>query len=265
MARMHMVSPPGGGIYRLARGDADPFAPPSWDRAGEDGTFGNRFDDPGPDTGQPVAQRFRMIYCATQRAATFGETMARFRVSMRLLEQLATIDDDEPLDLSLQGAVDPDDPRHGLIPAEWRMRRRIGHTLLDPSLMFVDVSHADTMQHLREVLAPLAVRLGIPDIDLGSLSSPQRRFTQGVARYIHEQRDDAGYPRFAGIRYTSRLNLEWECWAVFDDRIRQLDGMPATATSFFADDADFQAVARLFGLTIEMFSGQNHYIRPWKP
>lgn len=246
------------------RAPVEPFSPPDWEWAAPDGTFGNRFDDPSAEDGRPAEERFRIIYCATQRAATFGETLARFRVSLPLLSALEAIDDDEPIAQSLRGVVDPDDPRHGLLPADWRMRRRIGHTVLDPSLRFVDLSHPETMQSLRTALSPLAERLGIIDVDLSSVTSPQRRFTQGIARYVHEQVGEVGQPRFAGIRYPSRLNPEWECWAVFDDRIRHMPGWPNIPTSFFPDDPDLQAVARLFGLTIEIFPGQEHFIRPWR-
>lgn len=258
------VTPPSTGIFRLVRAPADPFSPTDWDRSAPDGTFGNRFDDPSAEDGRPVKERFRVIYCATQRTATFGETIARFRVSLALLNALQNIDDDEPIAESLRGVVDPDDPRHGLLPADWRMRRRIGHTMLEPSLRFADLNHPETMQSLRTALSALADRLGLNDVDLSSVTSPQRRFTQGIARYIYEQVDEMGRPRFAGIRYPSRLNPEWECWAIFDGRIRHLPGWPNIPTSFFPDDADLQEVARLFGLTIEIFPGQDLFIRPWR-
>ncbi len=260
--RLVAVPPPAGGVYRLARGPAEPFAPADWNRADQDGTFGNRFDDPSAEDGRSPEERFRTIYCATQRAATFGETVARFRPSVTLLAQLADINDDESLEAALAGAVDPEDPRRGLIPADWRLRRHIGHTVLDSALVFVDIAASETMQHLRWALAPLTDRLHLDDVDLSSLTSRQRRFTQGVARYVYEQQDPSGRPRFAGIRYPSRLNSKWECWAVFDDRIQHRPGWPGFPASVFPDDKDLMDVAKLFSLTIEVFPGQSHYIRP---
>ena len=64
----------------------DVFAPPDWSWAQEDGTFGNCFDDPGKYRGIPEEDRFRMVYCTTRRAGAFGETIARFRRSPRLVE-----------------------------------------------------------------------------------------------------------------------------------------------------------------------------------
>ena len=262
MAQLIAVPPPPSDVYRLARSPGNPFSPPEWRRAGDDGTFGNRFDDPSAEDGVPPAKRFRTIYCATQRAGTFGETLARFRPSVALLAQLAEIDDDEPLEQSLAGAVDPRDPHPGLIPADWRLRRRIGHTVLDPSLRFVDLAAVETMQVLRAALAPVLERLGIADIDLSSVTSPQRRFTQEIARYVHAQHDDRSRPRFAGIRYLSRLNPAWECWAVFDDRIRHATGCPGLPTAVLADDADLIQVATQFNLTLEVVPGRGQYLRP---
>lgn len=260
-SRLVSIPPPTRGVYRLGRGHTEPFAPPDWNSACDDGTFGNRFDDPSTDEEKPPETRFRTIYCATQRIATFGETVARFRPSPALLANLDTIDDEESLAESLAGAVDPQDVSRGLIPADWRLRRRVDHTILDPGLLFVDIIAAETMQHLRTALASLAVHLHLADVDLSSVTSQQRRFTQGCARYIHEQRDTAGMPRYAGIRYVSRLNSQWECWAVFEDRLRHVQGWPGLPVAILADDEDLLSVATLFNLTIELFSGQQHYLR----
>lgn len=260
--RLVTVSPPPGGVYRLSRGPAEPFDPPEWERAQEDGTFGNRFDDPSAKDGTRPEERFRVIYCATQRGATFGETVARFRPDLDLLASLDVISDEESVAEALAGAVDPKDPRRGLILADWRLKRRIGHTVLDPSLGFVDIASAETMQYLRNALAPLADQLGLSDVDLGSVTGSNRSFTQECARYLHDQTDDVGNPVYAGIRYPSRLKSDWECWAVFDDRIRHASGHPGFPTTFHADDEDLMEVARLFNLTIEVFPGQGQFLRP---
>lgn len=261
-ARLVTVGPPEGGVYRLAHRPADPFAPPDWQYADEDGTFGNRFDDPSGAEGTATEERFRTIYCATQRTGTFGETVARFRLSLSLLAELADIDDDESLEESLSGAVDPQDLRRGLIPADWRLRRHIGHTHLDPNLRFVDVDAGESIQHLRDALAALAVELGMSDIDFSVIAGPDRRFTQACARYIYDQVDEEGRPKFAGICYLSRLNSEWECWAIFDNRLQHEPGFPGLPESIFPDDPDLEAVARLFDLTIQNLSGHESYSRP---
>lgn len=261
-ARLVTVGPPVTGVYRLSHRLAEPFAPPDWQYALEDGTFGNRFDDPRATQGVPLAECFRTIYCATQRAGTFGETLARFRLSLPLIAQLEAIEDEEPIEESLLGVVDFGNHRRGLIAADWRHHRHVGHTYLDSSLRFVDIADAETMQHLREPLASVATDLGVSEIDLSSVTSRERSFTQACAQYIHDQVDEEGRPTLAGIRYLSRLNPEWECWAIFDDRIKHRSGSPAPPESIFPEDPDLEAVAHLFQLTIEIIRGSGQYSRP---
>jgi hypothetical protein len=122
---LSVVAAPGA-VYRVARG-LDPFEPPDWGYAGEDGTFGNRFDDLGAERGISEAERFRVIYCAGSRAAAFGETIAHFRPDLELLAKLEDIEDDEPTGFELRG---------GVVPEEWRLSRRLGAAQLDESLRF---------------------------------------------------------------------------------------------------------------------------------
>jgi RES domain len=255
-----VVPPPQSGVFRLSRGPANPFSPPDWEYAGDDGTFGNRFDDPRAEQGKPSGERFRIVYCATQRAGAFGETLARFRPSLNLLAELQLIDDEESTDEALAGVIDQINPGKGLIPADWRLRRRMGKTVLDPSQSFVDIAASQSMQHLRTALAPLANRLRLSDVDLSSVTSQQRRFTQGCAQHVYEQVNEIGEPRFAGIRYPSRLNGDWECWAIFSDRIQHTPGYPGFPESILADDSDLLSVASLFGLIVEIVPGT--YLRP---
>ncbi len=237
-SELSTVAPPRV-VYRVARG-LDPFEPPDWRYVGDDGTFGNRFDDPGAGRGIPEAERFRVIYCATLRSAAFGETVARFRPNVELLAKLREIEDDEPISPELRG---------GVVPEEWRLSRRLGATRLDEYLRFVDVDAAQTLQVLRRELAPVATRLGMSDIDLGAVIGPNRRLTQEVARYVYEQRDLMGLHGFGGLRYLSRLNPEWELWAIFADRIKH---SPHEVTeSIRADDPDLLEAASLLNLRIE--------------
>ncbi len=256
------VGPPATGLYRLARRGRDVFEPPDWDYADpEDGTFGNRFDDPRAKE-LPRDQCFRIIYCATERIGCFGETLARFRIPVSLLTGLEAIADDEPLDVTLAGVSDPADQTRMMIGADWRSQRVISHTVLDPSLQFVDLTAAQTIQHLRHPLAQDAANCGIPDIDESALLGPERDFTQRVARYFYEQQDDERQPLYAGLRYVSRLNLEWECWAVFSDRMKHASGMPGPPETIYPDDPDLMEIARLWSLTIETVPGTDRYLRP---
>ena len=40
--------------------------------------------------------------------------------------------------------------------------------------------------------------------------------TRQVSQRVHDETDSAGLPTYAGIRYLSRMDSTWECWAVFD-------------------------------------------------
>ncbi len=239
---LHAVPPPASPIFRVARGDdappVDPFLPPSWERADADGTFGSRFDDPGKADGVPEEERFRVIYAATQRDGAFAETIAHFRPDLAALAALAAIRD---------GAGEPH-PLSGVVPARWRQVRGVGRLLLDPALRFVDVAHPDTLAEMRTHLASLAVDRGHRDVDLSTITSGDRRLTQRVARYVHEQTDDAGRPLFAGLRYVSRHGASWECRALFAGRLVG-DNLPVQPVR--ADDAGLVAAAGHLGLTIQ--------------
>jgi hypothetical protein len=152
-------------VYRVGRG-LDTFAPPDWAYAG----------------------RYRAIYCATERAGAFGETIARFKPSVELLAGLRQIEDEEPLDLELEG---------GVVPEEWRLSRRVGSTRLASDLLFADLPAPETMRILREELAAVAERLGLKDLDLSAVTGPHRRLTQEAARYIYDLADTSGSPTFA--------------------------------------------------------------------
>jgi len=239
---LHAVPPPASPLFRVARGDegppVDPFFPPSWERVDADGTFGNRFDDPGKADGIPEEERFRVIYAATQRDGAFAETIAHFRPDLEALAALRAI----------RGATGEPQPLVGAIPARWRQLRGVGRLLLDPALRFIDVAHPDTLSEMRTHFASLAVDLSHRDIDLSAMTSGDRRLIQRVARHVHEQTDADGRPAFAGLRSVSRHGGAWECWALFADRLVG-ERMPVQAVR--AEDAGLVAAARHLGLTIQ--------------
>lgn len=59
-----------------------------------------------------------------------------------------------------------------------------------------------------------------------------REFTRVVARHFYEQLNEEGTPKFAGIRYISRHDSNWECWAVFADRMVHAPGVPGFPRRF---------------------------------
>jgi hypothetical protein len=87
----------------------------------------------------------------------------------------------------------------------------------EDGIQFLDVESLETRQVLRDELAPLLAFYGISDLDVATVRGGDRRITRWIGQWAYDQVTDAGAPRFAGIRYLSRLSTEWECWAVFDD------------------------------------------------
>ena len=220
-------------VFRIGR-VPDPLAPPDWRYAQPDGTFGGRFDDPRGRRGVPSSGRYRVLYLASHPSAAFAETVARFRPSLETTAQIGG------------------HTGRGIISREWRAARRIGATVVFSELPCVDLEHADTLQALRPVLAPVAARLGVEDIDLGAMAGPQREVTQEAAWHIYQQRDVTGRPLFAGLRYVSRLNAHWECWAIFADRLRQ---RRLKVELISADDPHLYEAARLLNLAVQTDRG----------
>jgi hypothetical protein len=234
-------------VYRLTRLGIDPFEAAPWEYVGSD-----RFDDPD--------HAYRVIYCASERAGAFGETLARFRRSMPLLDLMAEVDDVETLDEALEGLIDPADTQRGIVPADWRFKRQLGVTLLGPSLQFAEIAAAESIDHLRTALAPIASKNGLRDVDISTVLGSDRELTQHCSRYIYDQLQNGGRPRFAGIRYPSRLNLDWICWAVFSDRIAHFPQFHETTIS--VQDPGLLEAARVLSLSIEMVRGRADYINP---
>jgi hypothetical protein len=125
-----------GAIHRVGR-RPDPWAWPDWAYAHEDGTFGNRYDDPYSE--------YRVLYASNLRAGAFAETLARFRPDLELAAELALIHAD-PADQDHPAWVAP-----GVVPREWLEMRAIGTATHDGA--FVDVGHSDSLAHLRVALA----------------------------------------------------------------------------------------------------------------
>lgn len=208
-------------LYRLAR-QPDPWAPPDWAFAGEDGTFGNRFDDP--------RGRYRVLYAASSRLGCFLETLARFRVDLELEAALAEIagpDDYTPL---------------ATVPREWQQGRAIGEAYA--AGVFAAIGTTESLSTLRAALASIALEHGLDDLDAAAIRlSLPRALTQAVSRYIY----DIG--RFDGICYRSRYGDDLENWAVFEPFTAIHPQTPPQPLAYF--DADFIAALAIHHLSAE--------------
>jgi RES domain len=170
---------PAAPVHRLAR-RPDAWAWPDWAYAGNDGTFGNRYDDPRGE--------YRILYASTERVGAFVETLARFRPDPVLVAALDAIDDDEPV-------------TSGVVPVEWLTDRAIGEATLAGE--FAQVGATRSLVYLRDRLAQdldaSAIRRHIP-----------RSTTQAIGRLVFH------CARFAGVQYESRLGDDIHNWAVFE-------------------------------------------------
>ena len=164
-----------GPIYRLGR-KPDPWQLPPWSLVHQDGTFGNRFDDPDG--------YYRVLYTASQRLACFMETLARYRPDIKLLAELDLIEG--PNDFLPLGTV----------PRDWFETRAMGTATVRGE--FADIYAAGWVSYLRSRLAAAALKLGMMDIDLATLqTSEPRKLTQLASR-------EAYLLEVAGIFYRSR-------------------------------------------------------------
>jgi hypothetical protein len=191
------VEAPADGFWRVGRGP-DPLArhTPLGQHELESPRVGNRFDSPLGD--------YHVLYFGTLLDACFGETLARLRPSPALANLARA-------DWESNGFMPP-----GSVPAEWRQRRLAVRVTPPANTRFLDVEHADTHRALEHSLGSVLPVLGLTEIDVAAIRGGDRRLTRLISYWAYQQRDDSGEPLYGGIRYLSRLNTEWECWASFD-------------------------------------------------
>jgi hypothetical protein len=192
---------------------------------GDDGTFGNRFDD--------FDGYFRVLYAASSPLACFVETLARYRPPPGLA---AAFD-------QIENAPGEDVP-FGKVPLTWLRTRLLGQAV-SRRKRFADVYRAEWLAYLRRRLEPGASQ----DFDLALLLSQDRKLTQQVSTIAYQ----LGYD---GIYYQSRHGSNLANWALFEPF--QLDS--ADSVSPTPDNSEFQAALRLLNLTLDTISiGQTSF------
>ena len=141
--------------------------------------------------------------------------------------------------------------RVGDVPADWRQRRLAVHVTFPAQdafargVQFLDVEALESREQLRVELGPVLAFYGFTDLDVATVRGGDRRITRWIGQWAYDQRNADGSTRFAGIRYLSRLNTEWECWAVFDDvPIVEINRRPILRT-----DEALLRIAKSYGLT----------------
>lgn len=218
---------PDGPIYRLGR-VPDAWAWPDWAYASNDGTFGNRWDDP--------LGSYRVLYACSQRVGAFVETLARFRPDLEVVAALAEIEGSD------------DAPPVGVVPWRWLEGRLLGEATAQGR--FADIGAARSIATLRTELAARAIHHGLAEIDAATVRRcAPRGFTQDASRLAYEWRDEDG--SLAGIRYGSRLGDEFVNWAIFEPASEaESPFRDASSSAFDADDHDLAAALWLLGLQL---------------
>ncbi|MGQ9676107.1 MAG: RES family NAD+ phosphorylase [Chloroflexota bacterium] len=182
-----------------------------------------RFDDPRGE--------FRTLYAAEQRLACFAEILAKWRPSLETLAYSRSLKGDAAQLAEMS-----------VIPADWHRKHLLVRLRLEPGQRWLDLRDLETLQTLRVELADLAVRLGLPDIDVSTVRGQSRQFTQAVARWAYER----GY---AGVAYRSRFDDSFDCWAIFEGAMFHPEGVPELIAPH---DPSLRTIAELFGLSLKL-------------
>jgi hypothetical protein len=195
---------------------------------------GSRWDD--------AAGRFTTLYCATTAVAAFGEAIAAFRERPGLLARI-----DAYLTGPPDAEYDPELPA-AVVPADYLSTRLLGHAPTDQGAPFIDVDHVDTHLHASSDSARLLRKLRLPALDRGVLMGQDRRITRTVATYYHRYARVEENRSIRGLRYQSRLDGGWECWAMW--RPLPFVTAAATLTAVTSDNPDLVAAARRLRLRL---------------
>ena len=222
------VSSPPERILRIGRAP-NPWSWTDWSYAHNDGTFGNRWDDPESE--------YRVLYASTQRLSCFMETIGRFTGDPQVTTSLEEIEL-EP------GEIDHAVAPGTLVVADWVARRRIGGGGVQGG--FAAVGTSPSLSYLHGRLADVLDDFGLEELDGAALRSGRRQLTQLISRMVFECSTPEGQREFAGIRYLSRYGDEFENWAIFE---------PATIDTeqpgqIAPDDLDLIEAARRLGVTL---------------
>jgi hypothetical protein len=193
-------------------------------------TAGNRFDIPNAG----------VLYFADELEACFAETLADLRAKPALVDLVRD-------EWNAANWLKP-----CAVPASWRLRRTAVKVKVDHDQKFLDVTDMQTILTLRTELALRLSSIGYSDLDMGLVQGADRRVTRMISEWaylqtIDQESDyDEDLYRFAGIKYTSRLNHEWTCWAVFPDvDLAQVEAAPVER-----ETPELLAIAERFGLRI---------------
>ena len=156
----------------------------------------------------------------------FLETLARFRLDVKLLAELREIDganDFYPL---------------ATVPKEWFEKRQMGSATAVGR--YADLHSSAWLGHLRKSLASHLLALGIEDLDASTMQrAAPRSLTQQAARIAFA----AG---FDGVYYQSRFGHDVLNWALFEPFLLE----PGASEAIKPSDPELRAALEIHGLRI---------------
>lgn len=146
---------------------------------------------------------------------------------------------------ALLAQEDPGFVACGGVPQNWRDQRCVVAANIADPLPFIDIDDPVTHEYLNAVMAEELADLGVETLDIGNVRGPNRLITRAASSWAYWA-ENAGGPKYSGIRYMSRVLPDEECWAVFE-------GTPIVEVSrrpIEVNDSDLNAVADIWGLRI---------------
>ena len=104
----------------------------------------------------------------------------------------------------------------GSVPADWRSKRLLVKAQLTGKFFDVEADGSRVILEQQTGLARDLASYGVTTLDVAAIRGADRRVTRRISQWVHDQTDADGVPVYAGIRYLSRMDTNWECWAVFE-------------------------------------------------
>jgi hypothetical protein len=232
---LHLVPPPGMGVWRVCKSVYGAVNPPR--RDGNDVEKWCRFDLPARKT----------MYAATSRVAAYGECVAPLRPALgeipfhEYFPDVAEGRNPVAEEFGESGHQAP-----GKIARQWRVDRCIAQVSVDDGWC-VDINHLHSLAVLRRELGLILAEQHCSDLDGAVVRSANRRITIPLAQWVASQTlEDGSEP--LGIRYHSRHADAWECWAIWSDLDGRVPASEVHRAAIELHDDDLCALRQLWDL-----------------
>jgi len=239
---MHIVPMPQGGLYRAGRWEDVQVYPPASRPIGLNRPLydGFRWED--------ALGHFKTVKCSASDEAAIGRTIARYRPAK--IEGHGVV---ATIKRFMSGPPDEGQPElvEGVVPEDVFDDLYSIHIRGDKPVVFVDISHQDTLSSLENQLSGTLSALGVGPLSANLAREPDRRVTRLVARAVYSICADGRYGPVAGIRCPGQPDASWESFVVWSPPelvdLASEDLVPRWVARW---DPDLIAAARTLGLRL---------------